>query len=100
MKGSDIIGKIGVEQIHCSLSKIMITLDPEHDYTIIKGTENHPRVISDEQVALIEAGKYPRLELDGKEVVSDVKWLTGHHAFEGDVEPKLSPERDKLFFIK
>jgi hypothetical protein len=100
MKGSEIIKKIGVEQIHCSLGKNMITLDPEHDYVIIRGTENHPRIISDEQVAMIKAGKYPRLRLNGMEAIADVEWTTGHHPFEGDIEPKLSPERDKLFFIK
>ncbi|MCX6647450.1 MAG: hypothetical protein NTY09_13985 [bacterium] len=100
MKGSDIIKIIGVDQIHCSVSKEMITLDPEHDYAIFKGTESHPKVVSDEHVALIEKGKYPRLHLEGKEVVFDVAWATGHNAFEGDVEPKLSPERDKLFFIQ
>jgi hypothetical protein len=100
MKGSDIISKIGVAQVHCSVSKEMITLDPEHDYAIFKGTENHPKVVSDEQVVLIEKGKYTRLHLEGKDVVFDIPWATGHNAFEGGVNPKLSPERDKLFFIQ
>lgn len=100
MKGSDIINIIGVGQIHCSVSKEMVTLDPDHEYVILKGTEKHPRVISDEVVELIGKGKYARLHLEGNEVVFDIAWATGHNAFEGDVEPKLSPERDKLFFIK
>lgn len=100
MLGSDIIKIIGVDQIHCSLSKIMITLEPDHDYTIIRGTENHPKVISDDQVRLIEAGVFKRLRLEGKVVISDIEWTTGHHPFEGDIEPKMSPKRDKLYFIR
>jgi len=95
MKGSDIIKKIGVEQIHCSISKEMIEIDPEHDYHILKGTEDIPKVISEHSLEMIKAGKYPRLEIVGMEIVSDVEWTTGHHAFEGEVEPKFSPLRPK-----
>ena len=46
------------------------------------------------------SGKYPRLELEGKAVFSDVEWTTGHNAFEGDVEPKFSPKRPKTYMTQ
>jgi len=100
MKGSEIIEKIGVSQIHCSVEKEMIELDPEHDYTIIRGTENSPRVVCDHHAEMIMKGKYPRLSIEDGQVVSDVEWTTGHNAFEGEVEPKRIPKRDKTYMIQ
>jgi hypothetical protein len=100
MKGSEIIKKLGVTQAHCHVEKEMIEIDPEIDYVIVRGTDMHPRIVCPHHEEMISAGKYIRLKLDGKEVLADVEWTTGHNTFEGDVEPKFSPERDKTYMIQ
>jgi len=100
MKGSDIISKIGVTQIHCSVSKDIFEINPEHDYHILKGTENNPKVVSEFSLEMIKAGKYPRLIIDGMEIVNDVEWTTGHNAFENDIEPRFSPIRPKSYMTE
>ena len=100
MKGSEIIEKIGVNQVHCSVEKEMLEIDPEGDYAILKGTDDHPRVICEHHLKMIQAGKYPRLEADGLVVVNTDEWTTGHNAFEGDVEPKFSPERPNSYMTQ
>jgi len=100
MRGADIIRRIGVNQIHCSVGKEMITLDQEYDYAMVRGTGEHPRIVCEHHEKLIEAGKYPRLRLAGKEILSDVGWTTGHNAFENEVEPRFSPRRPKCYMTE
>jgi len=100
MKGSDIIKKIGVEQVHCFIEKEIIKLDPEHDYVIVKGTDEIPKVICTDHEKAIVAGRYPRLKIDGRTAVSDPDWTTGHNAFENSVEPRFSPKRPKTYSIQ
>ena len=92
MKGSDIIKIIGVPQIHCSLTKVIFEIDPEYDYLILKGTNENPKVFSTHAIELINAGKFPRLTIEENYILSDIEWTTGHHSFEGEVEPKFSPD--------
>ncbi len=100
MKGHDIIKKLGVEKTHCALEKEMIEIDPEFDYLVIHGTDEHPRIICEHHEEMMEAGKYTRLRVEGREVLNDIEWTTGHNAFENDVEPGFSPKRPKTFVIK
>jgi len=100
MKGKDITRITGITRTHCAVGKEIIELDPEHDYATIRGTDEHPRVICEHHEKMILAGKYPRLSVKGREVVSDLEWVTGHHPFEGDVEPKRSPERLGIYMVK
>jgi hypothetical protein len=100
MKGTEVIEKIGAEKTHCFLEREMIEIDPEHDYLIVRGTEDHPRICCPEHEERLRKGKYYRLEIIDGFVVADEEWTTGHHPFEGDVEPKFTPKRKKNFFIK
>jgi len=100
MKGSEVIKIIGVEKIHCSVGKEMLDIDAEYDYAILKGTQEHPRVVCEHHEKMIEAGKYSRLRVEGRDVINDVEWTTGHNTFEGRVEPGFSPERPSSFVIK
>jgi hypothetical protein len=100
MLGSDIIKILGVNSAHCAVEKEMLEIDPEKDYAILKGTEAHPRIVCEHHEALIKAGKYLRLTIEGRDVINDVDWTTGHNAFEGDVEPKHSPERIKEYMVQ
>ncbi|MFH1676104.1 MAG: hypothetical protein ABIC40_03680 [bacterium] len=100
MKGSEIIKKIGVEQVHCFIEKEMIKLDPEYDYVIVNGTDEIPKVVCPDHEKAIHAGRYPRLKIDGKTVISDPEWTTGHSAFENHVEPRFSQKREKTYTIQ
>ena len=100
MKGSEIIAKLGTDQVHDYIEREIIKVDPETDYLIVKGTEEHPRVISPEHEQAILAGRYPRLKIKDRSVVPDVEWTSGHHPFEGNVEPRFSPKRPKGYMVK
>jgi hypothetical protein len=100
MRGSDIIRKLGTDEVHDFIEREIFKIDPEHDYLILKGTESHPRVASIEHEDAIAKGRYVRLHIEGREIVSDVEWTTGHNAFEGNVEPKFTPARPKNYTVK
>ncbi len=100
MKGSQIIEKLGVEDVHCYVSRDIFKIDPEYDYIVVRGTEENPKIVSPEQEKAIEMGRYPRLKLEGRELITDVEWTTGHHPFENDVEPRFSPKRPKTYTIQ
>jgi len=101
MRGSDIIRKLGVNQAHCLLGKEMLEIDPERDYAILRGTDEHPRVLCEHHEKMVGAGKYPRVRIEGREVINDgAEWSTGHNAFEGLVEPRFSPERETIYMVQ
>lgn len=100
MKGQEIIDKLGVDQAHCVVEKEMIEIQPDYDYVILHRTADHPRLVCPHHEEMIKLGKYPRLRIEEGELHTDVDWTTGHHAFEGDVEPKRSPERPKIYMVE
>ena len=100
MRGSDIIRKLGIDEVHDAIEHDIFKIDPDYDYLILRGTEAHPRVIGKEHELAIAKGRYLRLRIEGREVVNDVEWTTGHNAFEGNVEPKFTPARPKNYMIK
>ena len=100
MKGNEIISKLGTDQVHDFVERDFIKIDPDYDYLVVKGTEDHPRVIGPEHEQAILAGRYPRLIVKDRLVVLDVEWLSGHHPFEGNVEPRFSPKRPKSYMVK
>ena len=100
MKGSDIIQKLGTDQVHDFVEREIFTIEPDRDYCIVRGTEEHPRVASPESEAAIAMGRYTRLKIEGREIVADVVWTTGHHPFEGKVEPRFVKPRPKNYTIR
>jgi hypothetical protein len=100
MKGSDIIQNLGVEQAHCVVGKEMVDIQPDYDYVILYRTADHPRLVCPHHEEMIKLGKYPRLKIEDRELHTDVDWTTGHNAFEGEVEPKHSPERPKIYMVE
>lgn len=89
-----------MDQTHCYVEHDIFTIDPEYDYVVVRGTESKPKVVSSEREKAIEIGRYPRLIIKARELVTDPEWSTGHHSFENDVEPRFSPERPKSYMIQ
>jgi hypothetical protein len=100
MKGSIIIAKLGMDQTHCYVERDTFKIDPGYDYVIVRGTDENPKVVSPEREKAILAGRYPRLRIEGRELITDVEWTTGHHPFEADIEPRFSPERPKTYMVQ
>jgi hypothetical protein len=100
MRGSDIILKLGMNHTHDVVERRVFEIDPAYDYCIIRGTGDNPKVIDKSSEEAIIKGRYPRLKIEGREVVSDIAWTTGHHPFEGKVEPRFSVPRPKNYMIK
>jgi hypothetical protein len=100
MKGTDIIQKLGTDEVHDFIEHEMVKIDPDYDYVIVRGTSEHPRIVCKDHEAAIMKGRYLRLRIEGREIVTDEVWTTGHNAFEGNVEPRFSPERPKGYMIK
>lgn len=93
MKGFEIIQKLGMDQTHDFVGGEIFKIDPEYDYVIVKGTEDNPKVVCQEHEKAVLKGRYPRLKIEGKELLTDVSWIAGHHAFEGKVEPRFTAKR-------
>jgi hypothetical protein len=100
MKGSEIIARLKTDEVHDFIEHDMIKIEPDYDYIIVKGTESHPRVIGKDHEQALKLGRYLRLKIVDREVVSDIPWTTAHNPFEGDVEPKFARPRPKKYMIK
>jgi len=100
MKGSEIISKLGYDYTHDFVHRTVFQIDPDYDYVIVRGTEELPKVITPETEHAVNLGRYPRLKIEGRELIVDPPWVTGHHPFENKIEPRRAWKRPKTYMIQ